>query len=70
MVTFARFTALHVLLLPPVTAFLLIVAPHFPRPPARRDAAPGDEDLPAKKKFYPQQVFKDTVAIFVGFAFG
>src|SRR5438045_9270929 len=29
--------------------------------------APGDETKP-KKKFYPEQVFKDTVAIFVAFA--
>ena len=29
--------------------------------------APGDEVRP-KKKFYPQQVFKDTVAIFIAFA--
>ena len=29
--------------------------------------APGDELLP-KKKFYPEQVFKDTVAIFIAFA--
>src|SRR5204862_6745538 len=28
---------------------------------------PGDDVRP-KKKFYPQQVFKDTVAIFIAFA--
>ena len=65
-VTFARFFGLHVLLLPPATALLIgihvyLVRKHGVAP------APGDELLP-KKKFYPQQVFKDTVAIFIAFA--
>src|SRR5437763_4755651 len=65
-VTFARFYALHVLLLPPATMLLIalhvfLVRKHGVAP------APGDEGLP-KKKFYPQQVFKDTVAIFIAFA--
>ncbi|HEV3334222.1 MAG TPA: cytochrome b N-terminal domain-containing protein [Bryobacteraceae bacterium] len=64
-VTFARFFGLHVLLLPPATALLIgihvyLVRKHGVAP------APGDELLP-KKKFYPEQVFKDTVAIFIGF---
>jgi ubiquinol-cytochrome c reductase cytochrome b subunit len=64
-VTFARFFSLHVLLLPPATAFLIgihvyLVRRHGVAP------APGDELVP-KKKFYPEQVFKDTVAIFVTF---
>lgn len=64
-VTFARFYGLHVLLLPPATALLIathiyLVRKHGVAP------APGDE-LKAKKKFYPQQAFKDTVAIFVAF---
>src|SRR5689334_23575778 len=65
-VTFARFFSLHVLLLPPATAFLIgihvyLVRRHGVAP------APGDELVP-KKKFYPEQVFKDTVAIFIAFA--
>jgi ubiquinol-cytochrome c reductase cytochrome b subunit len=65
-VTFARFYALHVLLLPPATMLLIalhiyLVRKHGVAP------APGDEARP-KKKFYPQQVFKDTVAIFIAFA--
>ncbi len=64
-VTFARFFGLHVLILPPLTALLIgihvyLVRKHGVAP------APGDEALP-KKKFYPQQVFKDTVAIFIAF---
>ena len=65
-VTFARFFGLHVLLLPPATTLLIglhvfLVRKHGVAP------APGDELLP-KKKFYPEQVFKDTMAIFAAFA--
>ncbi|MFN0172465.1 MAG: cytochrome b N-terminal domain-containing protein [Bryobacteraceae bacterium] len=64
-VTFARFYGLHVLLLPAITGFLIgfhvfLVRRHGVAP------APGDELLP-KKKFFPEQVFKDTVAIFIAF---
>lgn len=64
-VTFARFFGLHVLILPALTALLIgihvyLVRKHGVAP------APGDEALP-KKKFYPEQVFKDTVAIFAAF---
>lgn len=64
-VTFARFYGLHVLLLPPATAFLIAVHVYLVR---KHGVAPipGDELLP-KKKFYPVQVFKDTVAIFIAF---
>jgi ubiquinol-cytochrome c reductase cytochrome b subunit len=65
-VTFARFYAIHVLILPPATMLLIglhvfLVRKHGVAP------APGDETKP-KKKFYPAQVFKDTVAIFITFA--
>jgi ubiquinol-cytochrome c reductase cytochrome b subunit len=65
-VTFARFFGLHVLLLPPLTGLLIalhvfLVRKHGVAP------VPGDEQLP-KTKFYPVQVFKDTVAIFIAFA--
>ena len=65
-VTFARFYGLHVLLLPPATMLLIglhvfLVRRHGVAP------APGD-DLKAKKSFYPEQVFKDTVAVFIAFA--
>ena len=64
-VTFARFYGLHVLLLPPATGILIathiyLVRKHGVAP------EPGDE-LQPKKKFYPQQAFKDTVAIFAAF---
>ena len=64
-VTFARFYGMHVLLLPPATALLIglhvyLVRRHGVAP------APQDESLP-KRKFYPEQVFRDTVAIFAAF---
>jgi ubiquinol-cytochrome c reductase cytochrome b subunit len=64
-VTFARFYGMHVLLLPPATALLIALHVYL----VRRHGvapAPGDEVLP-KRKFFPQQVFKDTVAIFAAF---
>jgi ubiquinol-cytochrome c reductase cytochrome b subunit len=64
-VTFARFYGLHVLLLPPATILLVVLHVFLVR---KHGVAPmpGDEAVP-KKKFYPEQVFKDTVAIFVAF---
>jgi ubiquinol-cytochrome c reductase cytochrome b subunit len=65
-VTFARFYGLHVLLLPPATLLLVAIHVFLVR---KHGVAPmpGDDLLP-KKRFYPVQVFKDTVAIFVAFA--
>jgi ubiquinol-cytochrome c reductase cytochrome b subunit len=62
-VTFARFYAAHVTLLPLlmtllILCHLILVRTHGVTP------APGDEHRP-KKKFFPEQVFKDTVAIFL-----
>ena len=64
-VTFARFFGLHVLLLPPATALLIGVHVYLVRKHGVAPA-PGDEVLP-KKKFYPEQVLKDTLAIFITF---
>src|SRR6185436_10689604 len=65
-VTFARFYAAHVLLLPPLTMLLIGVHVYLVR---RHGVAPtpADEGRP-KKKFYPQQVAIDTLAIFLWFA--
>jgi ubiquinol-cytochrome c reductase cytochrome b subunit len=59
-VTFSRFYTAHVILLPLVTLALIglhvyLVRRHGVTP------APGDEHRP-KKRFYPVQAFKDTVA--------
>ncbi len=65
-VTFARFYGLHVLLLPPATLLLIAVHIYLVR---KHGVAPEpcDEALPPKK-FFPGQVFRDTVAIFIAFA--
>ncbi len=65
-VTFTRFYAAHVLLLPPLTMLLIGLHVYLVR---RHGVAPtpADEGRP-KKKFYPRQVAIDTVAVFVWFA--
>lgn len=63
--TFARFYGAHVLLLPPLMALLVGLHVFLVR---KHGVAPAPvETLPAKK-FFPGQVFKDTVAIFVMFS--
>jgi ubiquinol-cytochrome c reductase cytochrome b subunit len=64
-VTFARFYAVHVLLLPPITMLLVGIHLILVR---RHGVAPAADDNKPKKKFYPEQVFKDTVATFLWFA--
>lgn len=65
-VTFARFYSTHVLVLPALTALLIVFHVVLVR---KHGVAPelGDE-LKPKLKFYPVQVFKDTVAVFGAFA--
>jgi ubiquinol-cytochrome c reductase cytochrome b subunit len=65
-VTFARFYAAHVLLLPPITLLLIVLHVSLVRKHGVAPA-PGDE-LKPKKGFFPEQVFKDTVAVFITFA--
>ncbi len=65
-VTFARFYGLHVLLLPPATALLIVLHVYLVRKHGVAPA-PSDDALPPKK-FFPEQVFRDTVAIFITFA--
>ncbi len=64
-VTFARFYAIHVLLLPPATILLIGLHVFLVR---KHGVVPSiGDDLKPKKKFYPEQVFKDTVAVFIAF---
>src|SRR6266849_6510709 len=65
-VTFARFYGLHVLLLPPATTLLIVIHIYLVR---KHGVAPseGDEMRPVKK-FFPEQAFRDTIAIFSAFA--
>ncbi len=65
-VTFARFYGLHVLLLPPAALFLIAFHVYLVR---RHGVAPTpDDETRPKKSFFPEQVFKDTVAVFIAFA--
>ncbi|MCC7236961.1 MAG: cytochrome b N-terminal domain-containing protein [Bryobacterales bacterium] len=63
-VTFARFYAMHVMLLPAAMAGTILLHVVLVR---RHGVTPAPGDTAPKKKFYPGQVFQDTVAIFVGF---
>ncbi len=63
-VAFSRFYALHVLLLPPLTLILIGVHIYLVR---RHGVTPAAGDLLPKRKFFPEQVYKDTIAIFTAF---
>ena len=63
-VTFSRFYALHTLLLPAATAFLITIHVYLVR---RHGAAPAPGDTGKKQKFYPGQVLRDVVAVFLAF---
>ena len=63
-VTFTRFYAAHVLLLPPITMILMALHIFLVR---KHGVAPSAIETKPPKKFYPGQVFKDTVAIFGSF---
>jgi ubiquinol-cytochrome c reductase cytochrome b subunit len=65
-VTFARFYAAHVLLLPPLTMLMIALHVYLVR---RHGITPVPEDANRpKKKFYPEQAAKDAIATFVWFA--
>ena len=63
-VTFARFFAAHVVLLPPITLLLIAIHVYLVR---KHGVAPVAEETAPPKKFYPEQVFKDTVAFAIAF---
>jgi quinol-cytochrome oxidoreductase complex cytochrome b subunit/cytochrome c551/c552 len=63
-VTFSRFYALHTVLLPPLTLILIGVHVYLVRKHGVA-AAPGD--TAPKRKFFPEQVFKDTVGVALAF---
>ncbi len=64
-VTFARFYALHVMLLPLLTTLIIGAHVFLVR---KHGVAPSPGDSGRTKKFYPGQVLKDTVAMFAAFA--
>jgi ubiquinol-cytochrome c reductase cytochrome b subunit len=63
-VTFSRFYALHTVLLPPLTIIIIAVHIYLVRKHGVA-AAPGD--TAPKRKFFPEQVFKDTVGVAIAF---
>jgi len=63
-VTFARFYAAHVTLLPPLTLILIGIHIYLVR---KHGVAPAAGDTAPKRKFYPEQVFKDTVGFAIAF---
>ena len=63
-VTFARFYALHVLLLPPATMILIAIHIYLVR---KHGVAPAPDEKAPRKRFFPEQVFRDTMAIFGAF---
>jgi ubiquinol-cytochrome c reductase cytochrome b subunit len=63
-VTFARFYGLHVLILPQLTTFLIIFHIYLVR---KHGVAPTPGDTRPTKKFFPEQMLKDTIAIFAAF---
>ncbi len=64
-VTFARFYAMHVLLLPPLTMLLIGLHIYLVR---KHGVAPEPMETAPPKKFFPEQVFRDTMAIFLYFS--
>jgi quinol-cytochrome oxidoreductase complex cytochrome b subunit/mono/diheme cytochrome c family protein len=63
-VTFSRFYALHTVLLPPLTIILIGIHIFLVR---KHGVAPAPGDTAPKRKFFPEQVFKDTVGVAIAF---
>jgi quinol-cytochrome oxidoreductase complex cytochrome b subunit len=64
--TFARFYSLHVLVFPALTGILIAIHVYLVR---RHGITPAPAEARPPRKFYPEQAFKDAVAVFVAFAF-
>jgi ubiquinol-cytochrome c reductase cytochrome b subunit len=62
--TFSRFYSLHVMLLPLLTTLLIGLHVYLVR---KHGVTPSPGDSAPPKKFYPEQVFKETVAVFIAF---
>lgn len=63
-VTFSRFYALHTVLLPPLAMILIGIHVYLVR---KHGVAPAVGDVAPRRKFFPEQVFKDTVGVTAGF---
>ena len=63
-VTFSRFYALHTILLPPLVIILIGIHIYLVR---KHGVAPAVGDTAPRRKFFPEQVFKDTVGVAIAF---
>jgi quinol-cytochrome oxidoreductase complex cytochrome b subunit len=63
-VTFARFYALHVLILPPLITSLIVFHIYLVR---KHGVAPAPVEAGPTKKFFPEQMLKDVIAVFAAF---
>src|ERR1700723_2280949 len=63
-VTFSRFYSLHTVLLPPLTLILIGIHVFLVR---KHGVAAAVGDTAPRRRFFPEQVFKDTVGIAVAF---
>ncbi|MGB6947338.1 MAG: cytochrome b N-terminal domain-containing protein [Bryobacteraceae bacterium] len=63
-VTFSRFYALHTVLLPPLTIIIIGIHIYLVR---KHGVAAAADDTAPKRKFFPEQVFKDTVGVALAF---
>src|ERR1051326_8277134 len=63
-VTFARFYAVHVAVLPPLMLILIVIHVYLVR---KHGVTPAADDTAPRRRFFPEQVFKDTVAVFLAF---
>ncbi len=63
-VTFSRFYALHTILLPPLVMILIGIHIYLVR---KHGVAPAVGDTAPRRKFFPEQVFKDTVGVALAF---
>src|ERR1700676_65816 len=63
-VTFSRFYALHTVLLPPLTLILIGIHIYLVR---KHGVTPAVDDTAPRRKFFPEQVFKDTVGVAIAF---
>jgi len=63
-VTFSRFYALHTVLLPPLVMILIGIHIYLVR---KHGVAPAVDDAAPRRKFFPEQVFKDTVGVAIAF---
>ncbi len=62
--TFSRFYAVHTLLLPAATVFLIALHVYLVR---RHGITPGPSDNGNRDHFYPEQLFRDFTAVFLVF---